>query len=200
MPWHSFHQKRGLKFWFNALEGYNKKIVIEFYQNMKLYIEEPNEKDNRVESKVGRIPILVTPDQIAEYLNYTRPPPTEVNYPRANGESIGLDIVKAALYEDVRDYMGKHAPGFFKEDYRFINKVIYDYANLYPRESKTLSQNFGAALLYVFMNDKYVIDVAEMIFLPNRQFQTKHPILGQNAVSVHDHLHLPITRGEGEEV
>ncbi|KAH7846633.1 hypothetical protein Vadar_016302 [Vaccinium darrowii] len=132
-------EHRGLEFWFNPLEGYNKEIVVEFYQNMVFYIEEPNQKDYRVESKVGRIPILVTPDEIAHSL------------------------------QDITDYEGKYAPGSFMEEYRFINKVIN--ANLYPRGSESLLRDSEAELLYAFMNDKYVIDVAEMIFYQIVNFQ-----------------------------
>ncbi|KAG5535685.1 hypothetical protein RHGRI_023447 [Rhododendron griersonianum] len=161
---------RGLGFWFKNLKGYNKACVIEFYQNMVSMMDGPV-NEMRIESMIDNVRVVLTPTIIAKYLGYTRPPLSTVNYPLDGGEYIDPAIVNNALYSDISFYDGHHKPGHFKEEFRFLNKVIH--ANLFPRGSEHHPRQRGAELLFMFASGDYVFDAALWIFYQVYNFQAE---------------------------
>ncbi|KAH7848410.1 hypothetical protein Vadar_002423 [Vaccinium darrowii] len=174
---HIYHN--GLEFWTKPLAGYNKNVVIEFYQNMKPLIDMENSTNHSIVSKVGRVKIVITPDVIATYLNYVRPAPGTSNYPIGERENpIELDDILKVLYKDVRDYTeGDHISGKFKADCILVNKAIH--VNLYPRGVDTKPTAKGAELIYVFMSDQFAFDAAEWIFRQLLDFKFNVPSTAQ---------------------
>ncbi|KAI8570946.1 hypothetical protein RHMOL_Rhmol01G0078900 [Rhododendron molle] len=138
--------RRGLNFWFKVLKGYNKACVIEFYQNMVSIVDVPV-NELRIESMLDNVRVVLTPNIIAKYLRYTRPPLSTVKYPLPGGTYIDPSIVNNALYPDIRLYDGHHKQGLFREEYRLLNKAIH--MNLFPRGSEHHPRQRGAELLFV---------------------------------------------------
>lgn len=128
-------ERRGISFWLEPLKGYNKESVVRFYQNMAVV-----DNQTKVKSKVGKWSVEVTPSVIAKYLDYTRPPPEAITYP--DMVTLNLNEVIDAVYSDPSLYKGAFVPGCFKEDCRFINKVLH--VNLYPRGSEHKPGRRGA--------------------------------------------------------
>ncbi|KAI8541914.1 hypothetical protein RHMOL_Rhmol08G0097600 [Rhododendron molle] len=67
---------RGLSHFFRVIDGYYKPWVIEFYQNM--YIDTAKRE---IEAYVQNKLVQITPDLVARYLGYTRPPLGSTTYP-----------------------------------------------------------------------------------------------------------------------
>lgn len=155
-------ERRGLDFWLESLKGYNKECVIRFYQNMVVVDNQMN-----IKSKVGKWTVEVNPSVIAKYLDYTCPPPETVTYPGM--VMLDLNEVINAVYSDPSLYNGAFVPGCFKEECRFINKVLH--ANLYPRGSDHKPGRKGAELIHAFMSPNHVIDIARFIFFQIVNFQ-----------------------------
>lgn len=152
--------RQGLEFWFKPLERFKPNVVVEFYQNMRVVMNDENSAHHKIVSKVGKHKIEITPDVIAKYLDYERPDQGTADYPiREGGNAIDANTVNEAIYNDVSVYKGgDHIPGKFKEDCRLLNKVIH--ANLFPRGSDSKPNPKGAELMYVFMSDKFEFDAA----------------------------------------
>ncbi|KAI8542990.1 hypothetical protein RHMOL_Rhmol08G0183700 [Rhododendron molle] len=125
----------------------------------------------RIESTLDNVRVVLTPDVIAKYLGYTRPPLSTVNYPLPGGAYIDPAIVNNALYLDIRLYDGHHKSGAFREEYRLLNKAIH--VNLFPRGSEHQPRQRGVELLYVFASGEYVFDAALWIFYQVHNFQVE---------------------------
>lgn len=82
----AFSEKKGLSHFFKPVKGYVKHWVVEFYTNVQINLE-----SQVVESKVGiwtkiqNKTIVVTPDKIATYLDYERPPRKSTIYSTKSG-------------------------------------------------------------------------------------------------------------------
>ncbi|KAG5531041.1 hypothetical protein RHGRI_025857 [Rhododendron griersonianum] len=73
--------RQGLLFWFERNPGFNIELVEEFYKHM--VVPEAGTElhpEARITSRIGRIPVIVTPGIIAARMLYT-PPTGETNYP-----------------------------------------------------------------------------------------------------------------------
>lgn len=153
--------RRGIIFWFESLAGYNAACVTKFYQNMVCELDVPPPR-RCVKAKMGNKLVIINATVIAEYLKYPRPPSCDVTYPRNDDVSQDFAAMLEALYADVSKFNGIWVPGHFKEDCRFVNKVLC--ANMYPRSSEHKPGFRGAELVYAFMSQHHVIDIAAFIF------------------------------------
>lgn len=144
---------RGLSHFFRVIDGYYKPWVIEFYQNM--YIDTAKRE---IEAYVQNKLVQITPDLIARYLGYTRPPLRSTTYPDPKRVS-NIDEMNETVYAN---YRGKPAVGLMKDDYRTMNKIIH--YNLYPRGTEKVPGEKELELLYVFMKHDEVVDWANWIF------------------------------------
>lgn len=160
--------RRGMTFWFEPLEGYSETCVIKFYQNMVVELDVPVAR-RCIKAKMGNKLVIITPNSISQYLHYHRPDTNDVTYPREDDVSQDSAAMRDALYSDPSKFNGVWVPGCFKEDCRFINKVLC--ANLYPRGSEHKPGFRGAELVYAFMSQHHVIDVAAFIFHQICSFQ-----------------------------
>lgn len=122
-------RREGLQSWFDPLDGYNLKLVKEFYQGMERMIGSDTGDLLTIESKVGNKRIIITPKEIAEQLRYERPDPSTVNYPRA--KPFDANFVKSVLYSHPSHATTPVKPSRFTESIRILNLAIH--ANLYPR-------------------------------------------------------------------
>ena len=70
--------------------------------------------------------IKVTPYTIAKYLNYVRPQPSEIDYPRPEFQSKALlgDYAKD-MYETFEQFDGQFVQICMTGDYRTLNKIIH---------------------------------------------------------------------------
>lgn len=117
---------QGLSYYLAPNPGYN----IEFYKNMKIpSLEDEDNDDAKITSKIGRISIEVTSGFIAHLLNYHQPPASDVNYP--DEEYVNGDEMVQELYTYPRDVKLPHVPGKFKDDYRMVNQLVH--YNFNPR-------------------------------------------------------------------
>ncbi|KAF7112845.1 hypothetical protein RHSIM_RhsimUnG0187100 [Rhododendron simsii] len=128
-------------------------------------------EEMRIESMIDNVRVTLTPDIIAKYLGYTRPPLSTVNYPLPGGAYIDPALVNSALYSDMGLYDGHHKPGLFREEYRLLNKAIH--VNLFPRGSEHHPRQRGAELLFVFASEELVFDAALWIFYQVHNFQAE---------------------------
>ncbi|KAF7143489.1 hypothetical protein RHSIM_Rhsim05G0121000 [Rhododendron simsii] len=92
---------QGLSYYLAPNPGYN----IEFYKNMKIpSLEDEENDDAKITSKIRRISIEVTSGFIAHLLNYHQPPVSDVNYPDeefVNGDEMVQELFKIVFVEQV---------------------------------------------------------------------------------------------------
>ncbi|KAG5531040.1 hypothetical protein RHGRI_025857 [Rhododendron griersonianum] len=94
--------RQGLLFWFERNPGFNIELVEEFYKHM--VVPEAGTElhpEARITSRIGRIPVIVTPGIIAARMLYT-PPTGETNYPVLN-EAFDRDIIFENMIVEFRD-------------------------------------------------------------------------------------------------
>ena len=111
-----------------------------------------------IESKVGDVTVLVTPDNIATFLNYKRPSPEACTFPEANW-MVTLDTVIETITEDPRTFdhgFARNTSRGVKLHYCLKNKVASYNLDPFSRE-KTPSKSDGD-LIYVLGSSLQVCD------------------------------------------
>jgi hypothetical protein len=152
--------RQGMSFWFNPNPGYNLELVREFYKHIHVPASGTAfSSETQITSRVGKTPIIITPDVIAASLRYLRP--TDINYP-CPAEDFEAPIVAGLLYEKRRDASIPHRPGKFRPAYRFANQVVC--YNLDPRATENKPSVDTGNMLTAFMDPDTVCDWALFIY------------------------------------
>ncbi|KAG5535924.1 hypothetical protein RHGRI_023637 [Rhododendron griersonianum] len=121
----------------------------------------------RITSRIGRIPVVVTPGIIAATMLYA-PPTGETNYPALN-EAFDKDIVFENMYMDKRNAMIPHRPGKFRPAFRFVNQLVC--YNLDPRATKNKPSETTGNMLMAFLEEETACDWARYIFVKIVEFR-----------------------------
>ena len=152
--------RQGMSFWFNPNPGYNLELVREFYKHFQIPASGTAfSSETQITSRVGKTPIIITPDVIAASLRYHRP--TDVNYP-CPAEDFTPHTVTGLLYERRADAGNPHRPGKFRPAYRFVNQVVC--YNLDPRATENKPSETTGNMLTAFMDPDTVCDWALFIY------------------------------------
>lgn len=164
--------EQGLSYFFGPNPGYNKALVREFYKHMRTPdAGTENSVEAMITSRIGKIPIEITPDVIASALNYVRPSADLVNYPRDNFTT--AERINQALYINPADAGDPHVPGKFKENYTLLNQVVH--FNLNPRGTENKPSLGEGCMLYAFMRQGTICDWAKYIFKKMFEFKAIAP-------------------------
>ncbi|KAH7834121.1 hypothetical protein Vadar_012885 [Vaccinium darrowii] len=153
-------REEGLEQWLEPLRGYNLRCVREFYKNLDVVRSGDSNMPTKIRSKVSNKTIVVTPDTIAEYLQYERPDPEDTNYP--DGEEMPETDLLDIIYANPGSGMRPILPSRFKEDIRVLNKAIH--ANLYPKGKDSKPTKTSLELIAAFVDPGTVADWALYIF------------------------------------
>lgn len=147
--------RQGLRFFFEERGMYRKKMVKTFYENMVV-----NKLEHKIISMVGGQRVVVTPDSIAEYLQYRRPDTDSITYPRRTWEK-PLNEQVHILTDDPNSYdvdNETYVVGRLKEKYRALNKIMH--CNLTPFSNKKTPSRKDGEKLVVFGSETDVVDWA----------------------------------------
>ncbi|KAG5557898.1 hypothetical protein RHGRI_007966 [Rhododendron griersonianum] len=112
--------------------------------------------ETHVTSRIGRLPVTMTPGIIAARLLYARPT-GETNYPVLNSD-FDQDVVFDVLYEEKKNRMVPHRPGKFRPSFWFVNQLVC--YNLDPRATENKPSETTGNMLVAFMEEEMVCDWA----------------------------------------
>ncbi|KAG5554528.1 hypothetical protein RHGRI_012171 [Rhododendron griersonianum] len=121
----------------------------------------------RIPSRIGRIPVIVTPGIIAARMFYASPT-GETNYPALN-ETFDRDVVFENMYLEKRNAMIPHRPGKFRLSFRFVNQLVC--YNLDSRATENKPSETTGNMLTAFLEEETVCDWARYIFIKIVEFR-----------------------------
>ncbi|KAF7115338.1 hypothetical protein RHSIM_RhsimUnG0059300 [Rhododendron simsii] len=157
--------QRGLQFFFKPIKGYKPKLVLDFYSNMEI-----DESEERIESKLGKKTVLVTPTIIAKYLDkYKRPSHGTTTYPATAWSKTEEEIQQALTDKPLKTDRFVHGKLF--EKFRVINKVVH--YNLFPHGSEKRPRKEDGEIIFVFGSSEEVVDWAKFIWNQMVKFRTR---------------------------
>ncbi|KAG5563917.1 hypothetical protein RHGRI_000186 [Rhododendron griersonianum] len=104
----------------------------------------------RITSRIGKVPVIVTPGIIAARMLYA-PPTGETNYPVPN-DAFDKDIVFENMYLEKRNAMIPHRPGKFGPSFRFVNQLVC--YNLDPRATENKPSETTGNMLMEFLEEE----------------------------------------------
>ncbi|KAF7142776.1 hypothetical protein RHSIM_Rhsim05G0111900 [Rhododendron simsii] len=146
----------GLQFFFKPIKGYKPKLVLDFYTNMEI-----DESEEKIQSKMGKKTVLITPSIIAKYLdNYKRPGHGSTTYPATAWSKTEEEIQKALTDKPLKTDRFVHGKLF--EKYRVANKVVH--YNLFPHGSEKRPRKEDGEVIFVFGSSEEVVDWAKFIW------------------------------------
>ncbi|KAF7112542.1 hypothetical protein RHSIM_RhsimUnG0218500 [Rhododendron simsii] len=145
-----------LQFFFKPIKGYKPKLVLDFYTNMEI-----DESEEKIQSKMGKKTVLITPSIIAKYLdNYKRPGHGSTTYPATAWSKTEEEIQKALTDKPLKTDRFVHGKLF--EKYRVANKVVH--YNLFPHGSEKRPRKEDGEVIFVFGSSEEVVDWAKFIW------------------------------------
>ena len=160
-------QEQNLHFVGEELKGYLPTMVKEFYSNLR----EDHNVDTLLETTILGKKLRVSPDSIAQSLNYVRPATHDRPYPlRAITEFDGRLFADAMCTNPVtmRGFVRKEfISGKLKPEYALMNKIIHNMIG--PKGKEKLPSKEEIQFLYEVMTGK-IIDYALVIWCVMRDF------------------------------
>ncbi|KAH7862975.1 hypothetical protein Vadar_011729 [Vaccinium darrowii] len=158
-------ERQGLTFYLSPLGEYRKAMVRTFYSNMVVKL-----KERQITSRVGEKTVVVTPDSIAEYLNYRRPATT--TYPKewvmVHEKQLEILTDEPASYDEAKG-KGRYIAGSLKSTYRTLNKFVHH--NISPFSLEKTPTDKNGELLVVFGSETDIVDWARWIWGEMKDFK-----------------------------
>ena len=165
-------QEQNLQFVCAEVQGYLPTVVREFYTNMK----ENKRIETLLETIVMGKQIRITPDSIANSLQYVRPAAADRPYPLKAITTFDAHLFAEAMCTRsvaMNGFVRKEfVPGKLKSEYALMNKIIHD--RIGPKGNEKSPSREQTQFLYEVMTGK-LIDYALVIWCVMRDFlQSSH--------------------------
>ena len=156
-----------MQFVCTEVQGYLPTVVREFYTNLK----ENQRAETVLETTVMGKQLRITPDSIAQSLQYVRPAASDRPYPLRAITDFDAQLFTEAMCTHpvpMNGFMKKEfVPGKLKPEYALMNKIIHD--RIGPKGNEKSPSREQIQFLYEVMTGK-LIDYALVIWCVMRDF------------------------------
>ena len=160
-------QDQNMQFVCTEVQGYLPTVVREFYTNLK----ENQRTETVLETTVMGKQLRITPDSIAQSLQYVRPAASDRSYPLRAITDFDAQLFTEAMCTHpvpMNGFMKKEfVPGKLKPEYALMNKIIHD--RIGPKGNEKSPSREQIQFLYEVMTGK-LIDYALVIWCVMRDF------------------------------
>ena len=160
-------QDQNMQFMCTEVKGYLPIVVREFYTNLK----ENQRAETVLETTVMGKQLQITPDSIAQSLQYVHPATSDRPYPLRAITDFDAQLFTEAMCTHsvpMNGFMKKEfVPGKLKPEYALMNKIIHD--RIGPKGNEKSPSREQIQFLYEVMTGK-LIDYALVIWCVMRDF------------------------------
>ena len=160
-------QEKNLQFVGEEVKGYLPTMVREFYSNLR----ENHNVDTLLDTTILRKQLMVSPDSIAQSLNYVRPTTHDRPYPLRAIIDFDASLFSSTMCTNpilMGGFVHKEfIPWKLKPEYALMNKVIHNMIR--PKGKEKLPSKEEIQFLYEVMTRK-IIDYALVIWCIMRDF------------------------------